>query len=112
MPAKILESTDRRTPLFEFVNLFKDQPLLNLNENLTSCTLDHIVCWVYINCLRYMPVLARQWWSAAETRVGSIMEKITTLYVSPVLCREELTINKLNDVPNLTVVIFVFYSTK
>ncbi|XP_014299364.1 E3 ubiquitin-protein ligase listerin [Microplitis demolitor] len=106
MPAKILESTDRRTPLFEFVNLFKDQPLLNLNENLTSCTLDHIVCWVYINCLRYMPVLARQWWSAAETRVGSIMEKITTLYVSPVLCREELTINKLNDVPNLTIIVY------
>ncbi|XP_074105296.1 E3 ubiquitin-protein ligase listerin [Cotesia typhae] len=106
MPAKMLKFTDKRTPLFEFVNLFKDQPLLNLNDSLTSSTLDHVVCWVYTNCLRYMPVLARQWWSEVESRVGSTMEKITTLYVSPILCREELTVNKLNDVPNLTIIVY------
>lgn len=74
-----------------------------ITESWTECRLDHIVCWLYTNCLRHLPVLVRQWWSTADSRVSATIEKITTHYVSPVLCQEELLNNKLVNMENMQV---------
>lgn len=72
-------------------------------ESWTEWRLDHIVCWLYTNCLRHLPVLVRQWWSAADSRVSATIDKITTHYVSPVLCQEELLNNRLVNMENMQV---------
>lgn len=72
-------------------------------ESWTEWRLDHIVCWLYTNSLRHLPVLVRQWWSTADSRVSAAVDKITTHYVSPMLCQEELLNNKLQSIENMQV---------
>ena len=77
-------------------------------ESWTEWRLDHLVCWLYTNCLRYLPVLVRQWWSSADSRVSAAVDKITTIYVSPFLCNEELHDNRLANVENMQVYNYVY----
>lgn len=48
-------------------------------------------------------MLVRQWWSTADSRVSAAVDKITTHYVSPMLCQEELLNNKLQSIENMQV---------
>lgn len=75
----------------------------NITESWTEWRLDHIVCWLYTNCLRHLPVLVRQWLSTADSRVSATIDKITSHYVSPMLCQEELLNNRLVNVENMQV---------
>lgn len=61
------------------------------------------MCWLYTNSLRNLPVLVRQWWSTADSRVSATVDKITTHYVSPMLCQEQLLSNKLQSIENMQV---------
>jgi len=78
-------------------------------ESWTEWRLDHIVCWLYTNCLRHLPVLVRQWLSTADSRVSATIDKITSHYVSPMLCQEELLNNRLLNVENIQVRSFRIY---
>lgn len=35
--------------------------------------------------------MVRQWWNDAEQRVANMVERVTTTYVSPLLCMQELS---------------------
>lgn len=48
-------------------------------------------------------MLVRQWWSTADSRVNAAVDKITTHYVSPMLCQEELLNSKLHNIENMQV---------
>ncbi|XP_043524885.1 E3 ubiquitin-protein ligase listerin-like [Frieseomelitta varia] len=85
------------------VELFSTEPSLNFSECWTEWRLDHIVCWMYTKSLRYLPMLVRQWWSTAGSKVSVAIDKITTHYISPMLRREELLKNKLHDIENIQV---------
>jgi len=77
-------------------------------ENWTEERLDHIVCWLYTNCLRRLPVLVRQWLSTVDSRVSATVDKITSHYVSPRLCEDELLYSRLQlaNVENMQVCFF------
>lgn len=49
-----------------------------------------MACWVYANTLTQLPALVRQWWSSIETRVNQVVDRVTSAYVSPQLCAQEL----------------------
>ncbi|KAK0182335.1 hypothetical protein PV327_000484 [Microctonus hyperodae] len=105
MPLDALQDNKTKITSTYVMEMFKNSPAFNFHDVLSK--LDHVVCWVYGNCLRHLPVLARQWWSTTDSRVGNVVERITTMYVSPVLCQEELTNEKLNNVANLHIKVHV-----
>ncbi|XP_012139948.1 E3 ubiquitin-protein ligase listerin [Megachile rotundata] len=101
MPVEVLQ--DNKNKGAKLVEIFSTEPSLDFGESWTELRLDHIVCWLYTNSLRYLPVLVRQWWSTADSRVSVAVDKITTHYVSPMLCEEELLNNKLQSIENMQV---------
>jgi len=78
-------------------------------ESWTEERLDHIVCWLYTNCLRLLPVLVRQWLSTVDSRISATVDKITSHYVSPMLCEDELLYSRLQlaNVENMQVRFFL-----
>ncbi|XP_017893627.1 E3 ubiquitin-protein ligase listerin [Ceratina calcarata] len=101
MPVEVLQ--DSKNKGAKLVEIFSTEPSLDFGESWTEWRLDHIVCWLYTNSLRHLPVLVRQWWSTADSRVSAAVDKITTHYVSPMLCQEELRDNKLQNIENMHV---------
>ncbi|XP_024938302.1 uncharacterized protein LOC107265048 isoform X2 [Cephus cinctus] len=101
MPVEVFQ--DNKNKATKLIEIFRTSPSLNFAESWTEERLDHIVCWLYANTLRHLPVLVRQWWSIADSRVGATVDKITTFYVSPMLCQEELFTNRLKNVENMQV---------
>ncbi|XP_076766423.1 E3 ubiquitin-protein ligase listerin [Xylocopa sonorina] len=101
MPVEVLQ--DNKNKGAKLVEIFSTEPSLDFGESWTEWRLDHIVCWLYTNSLRYLPVLVRQWWSTADSRISAAVDKITTHYVSPMLCQEELLNNKLHNIENMQV---------
>ncbi|XP_043478240.1 E3 ubiquitin-protein ligase listerin [Leptopilina heterotoma] len=101
MPVEILQDSKVKSPkLFE---IFTTKPSLEFSESWTEWRLDHIACWLYTNCLRCLPVLVRQWWNATDSRVRAAIDKITTMYVSSMLCQEELQSSKFVNIENMQV---------
>lgn len=101
MPVELLQdSKAKSTKLFE---IFTTRPSLEFMESWTEWRLDHIACWLYSNCLRCLPVLVRQWWHTTDSRVSAAIDKITSIYVSPMLCQEELQSNKFVNIENMQV---------
>ncbi|XP_043579866.1 E3 ubiquitin-protein ligase listerin [Bombus pyrosoma] len=101
MPVEVLQ--DNKNKGAKLMEIFSTEPSLDFFESWTEWRLDHIVCWLYTNSLRHLPVLVRQWWSTADSRVSAAVDKITTHYVSPMLCQEELLNNKLQSIENMQV---------
>ncbi|XP_053980359.1 E3 ubiquitin-protein ligase listerin-like [Hylaeus volcanicus] len=101
MPVEVLQ--DYKNKGAKLMELFSTEPSLDFGESWTEWRLDHIVCWLYTNSLRHLPVLVRQWWSTADSRVSAAVDKITTHYVSPMLCQEELLNTKLHTIENMQV---------
>lgn len=101
MPLEVLQDNKHRT--VKLTEMFTTAPSFNFRESWTESRLDHIICWLYTNCLRHLPVLVRQWLSTADTRVNTTIDKITSHYISPMLCQEELSIKRLVNVENMQV---------
>lgn len=49
-----------------------------------------MVCWVYSLAVFQLPALVRQWWSNVDTRTSQVVDHVTSAYVSPQLCSQEL----------------------
>ncbi|XP_043265520.1 E3 ubiquitin-protein ligase listerin [Colletes gigas] len=101
MPVEVLQ--DNKNKGAKLTEIFSTEPSLDFRESWTEWRLDHIVCWLYTNSLRHLPVLVRQWWSTSDSRVSAAVDKITTHYISPMLCQEELSNNKLHISENMQV---------
>ncbi|KAF3422395.1 hypothetical protein E2986_12017 [Frieseomelitta varia] len=100
MPMEFLQ--DNINKGVKLTELFSE-PSLNFGESWTEWRLDHIVCWIYTNSLRYLPILIRQWWSTADSKISVAINKIKAHYVSPMLCQEQHLQNKLHDIENIEV---------
>ncbi|KAL3280344.1 hypothetical protein HHI36_017833 [Cryptolaemus montrouzieri] len=88
MPTEILHYSESKK-LFH-LDWFSARACLDVKDVCTSTKLEHMVCWVYFLTLSQLPALVRQWWSGTETRIAQIVERITSAYVSPLLCNQEL----------------------
>ncbi|GJQ69098.1 hypothetical protein Trydic_g6262 [Trypoxylus dichotomus] len=88
IPAEVLHYNDMRIKPFDewFTKKFE----LPLTNPITSDKIERMVCWVYGNTVTQLPALVRQWWSSIETRVNQVVDKVTSAYVSPQLCAQEL----------------------
>lgn len=93
MPMEALQDNKNKT--VKLLELFTTAPVFRFKESWTEERLDHIVCWLYTNCLRRLPVLVRQWLSTVDSRVSATVDKITSHYVSPRLCEDELLYSRL-----------------
>lgn len=60
-------------------------------DECTSNKLEQMVCWVYTSTVSQLPASVRQWWSGSDTRAVQIVEKVTSAFVSPQLCLQELS---------------------
>ncbi|XP_046392892.1 E3 ubiquitin-protein ligase listerin [Ischnura elegans] len=56
----------------------------------TTENLERLVCWVWVDTFRYLPALVRHWWNYLEARSNSLVERLTAVYLSPLLCAEEM----------------------
>ncbi|EZA47447.1 E3 ubiquitin-protein ligase listerin [Ooceraea biroi] len=101
MPLEVLQDNKNKT--VKLMEIFTTAPSFNFGESWTESRLDHITGWLYTNCLRHLPVLVRQWLSTADSRVNATIDKITTHYVSPMLCQEELLDKRLVNVENMQI---------
>ncbi|XP_077267216.1 E3 ubiquitin-protein ligase listerin [Temnothorax americanus] len=103
MPVDVLQDNKNKT--VKLLELFTTSPVFRFKESWTEERLDHIVCWLYTNCLRRLPVLVRQWLSTVDSRISAAVDKITSHYVSPSLCEEELLYSRLQlaNVENMQV---------
>ncbi|KAK9753539.1 Ring finger domain [Popillia japonica] len=88
IPAEVLHYNDIRIKPFDewFVKKFQ----LLLTDQINSNKIERMACWVYANTLTQLPALVRQWWSSIETRVNQVVDRVTSAYVSPQLCAQEL----------------------
>ncbi|XP_020284026.1 E3 ubiquitin-protein ligase listerin [Pseudomyrmex gracilis] len=101
MPMEVLQGIKNKND--KLLKMFTTEPSLNFGESWTELRLDHIVCWVYTNCLRCLPVLVRQWLNTADSKVSATVDKITSYYISPMLCQERLHDQRLKKYENLKV---------
>lgn len=46
---------------------------------------------IYTQCLRFIPAIVRKWWNGSNQRQSSLVEKITTNFVSTHLCQDEFS---------------------
>ena len=58
--------------------------------------------------LRRLPAAIRQWWTKAEHKISAVVEKVTTLFVSPSLSAEEIRgVKQEKKFDNMTVSVTV-----
>ncbi|XP_055909691.1 E3 ubiquitin-protein ligase listerin [Eupeodes corollae] len=93
MPVEILKNHDSKlmnNELFKYVNWKKTK-----NENLQ---IDKFVCHLYSMALSKLPAVVRKWWNGSYSRQKVFVDKLTTNFVSEIICHEELsTLGKMND---------------
>lgn len=76
-----------------------------VEPNYENVSIERFASFTYSLALRVMPVLVRKWWHGNDSKIAHLIEKITTNYVSPTLCTEELTalINKREKYGNMNI---------
>ncbi|CAO1404688.1 unnamed protein product [Diamesa hyperborea] len=87
MPADILKNPDSSTKYGQ--NLFSTLKWSEITG--TNIQIERYAAFLYAECLRTLPAVARKWWHASNTRQAQIIDKITMNNVSPILCQEELS---------------------
>jgi E3 ubiquitin-protein ligase listerin len=83
MPRKVVKSPDMCTQL-GFSSFSPNEP------EMEEVNLERFSSFLYSKALRVIPVLARKWWNGIDSKVAHLVDKITTIYISPALCAEEL----------------------
>ncbi|GAB0100222.1 hypothetical protein DMENIID0001_162270 [Sergentomyia squamirostris] len=86
MPMEVLKNWDTKVPLGETLFTVLNKKMI-ANP---SVSVGRFACHIYAQTLRYLPVLARKWWQDLAPRQKLLVDKVTTVYVSPMLCQEEL----------------------
>ena len=52
---------------------------------------EHYAAFLYTQALRVLPAVVRKWYNGSNTRQAQLVDKITTKYVTPIICQEELS---------------------
>lgn len=64
----------------------------------------HLVCWTYYNLLHTLPAVVRKWWVDSEHKVSTLVDKLTTKYVSQSLIIQEFQdIKQAKKIDNIMV---------
>lgn len=51
--------------------------------------LRHLVCWTYYSLMHTLPSISRKWWLERSNVLVPLVNKITSMYVSPCLIAQE-----------------------
>lgn len=86
MPQSVLHGSEAK----ENCQKYFEQSSLNFRSPVTSESIEQNACFVYKMFLERLPNVIREWWNHAENNTATLVDKITTLYVSPTLIAKEL----------------------
>lgn len=50
---------------------------------------ERFACYIYVESLRSIPVIVRRWWNSLNPRLATLIDKITTNFISTQLCQDE-----------------------
>ncbi|XP_071439898.1 E3 ubiquitin-protein ligase listerin [Hetaerina americana] len=78
----------------------------------TTENLERLVCWVWVDTFRYLPALVRHWWNDLEARSNSLVEQLTTVYLSPLLSSEEMRVVQAEEKTFSNMMIKVHHSAR
>ncbi|XP_076317410.1 E3 ubiquitin-protein ligase listerin [Tachypleus tridentatus] len=70
--------------------LFSEPVDLSVTSTTSSHQLQHLACQVYLNSLKKLPALVRQWWTEQDKRTTDIVNRFTSKYVSSLIYTEEI----------------------
>ncbi|CAH0553483.1 unnamed protein product [Brassicogethes aeneus] len=87
MPTEVLHFSEGKSKTIS--DLFLEKTSLDITDECNSEKIEKFVCRLYASALAQLPALVRQWWTGIETRVSQVVEKVTSIYVSPHLCTLE-----------------------
>ncbi|CAG9765141.1 unnamed protein product [Ceutorhynchus assimilis] len=70
-----------------------------------SHMIENLACYLFKSAVEHFPALVRQWWTVLDIKTSQIVEKVTSLYVSPYICDAELdnVVQNQNAFKNLKV---------
>lgn len=84
MPAEVLRSQEvRAAGSAYFIPITWHQII---NDEITP---ERYACYLYTLALKYLPAVVRRWWTNSHPRQKSLVDKITTAFVSTQLCNDE-----------------------
>uniref|UniRef100_A0A0A1X441 E3 ubiquitin-protein ligase listerin n=1 Tax=Zeugodacus cucurbitae TaxID=28588 RepID=A0A0A1X441_ZEUCU len=107
MPIEVLKNHDSKFLSGEIFNRLSWKQLND--ENLT---LERYACHLYTEVLKKLPAVVRKWWSVSPSRQKAFVDKLTTNYVSPLICEEELKSIGANKERHENMQVAVHYSTR
>ncbi|XP_046806997.1 E3 ubiquitin-protein ligase listerin [Lucilia cuprina] len=55
-----------------------------------NLSLEKYVCHLYTDVLSKLPAVVRKWWNTSPSRQKTFVDTLTTNFVSPIICQEEL----------------------
>lgn len=86
--------------------LFNLRPSCSPTDYWNNKKLWHMVCWTYYNLLHTLPAVVRKWWVDSEHKVSTLVDKLTTKYVSQSLIVQEFQdIKQAKKIDNIVVYI-------
>ncbi|XP_018571354.1 E3 ubiquitin-protein ligase listerin isoform X2 [Anoplophora glabripennis] len=88
MPTEVLHFNEGKSK--SLLEVFLEKPPMDVRDTCNSQKIERLVCWLYASTLAQLPALVRQWWTSLETKIAQVVEKVTSVYVSPHLCTQEL----------------------
>lgn len=63
-----------------------------------------LVCRLYYMSLWLLPAFVRQWWKSMDSKEATVVDKLTTRFVSPTLIMEEMkAIKRENNIEKFSV---------
>ncbi|XP_053396155.1 E3 ubiquitin-protein ligase listerin-like [Mercenaria mercenaria] len=78
--------------------MFQHKPDMDVAECGSSTEIQHIGCALYMQILKTMPAMARNWWKSQDRKTSAYVDTFTTKYVSSVLCTSEIRSVQKTDV--------------
>lgn len=85
MPADVLRNQEVKATGFAYFLPITWQEIVN-----DEITPERYACYLYTLALKYLPAVVRRWWTNSQPRQKSLVDKITTAFVSTQLCNDEL----------------------
>ncbi|XP_011292059.2 E3 ubiquitin-protein ligase listerin [Musca domestica] len=69
-------------------DIFKGLTWSQIKDN--SLSLEKYTCHLYTDVLSKLPAVVRKWWNTSPSRQKTFVDTLTTNFVSPIICQEEL----------------------
>ncbi|KAM7355402.1 E3 ubiquitin-protein ligase listerin [Cochliomyia hominivorax] len=85
MPAEILKNHSTKQLNND---IFKGLTWLQIRDH--NLSLEKYVCHLYTDVLSKLPAVVRKWWNTSPSRQKTFVDTLTTNFVSPIICQEEL----------------------